>query len=68
MLLGAGGRESRGDTDDNTFAGSELLGEVDLVAGRILEEVNVGDGVAFFDLQWHYCENEKIQQRTADVP
>ena len=68
MLLGAGGRESSGDTDDDTFARSELLGKVDLVAGRVLEEVNIGDGVAFFDLQWHCCENERVQQWTVDVP
>jgi len=33
------------DADDNTLV-LEFLGDVDLVAGRGLDEVDVGDGVA----------------------
>ena len=40
--------ESCGDTDDYTLA-LQLIGEVDLVAGGVLDEVQAGNGVALLD-------------------
>ena len=50
VMVGAARRESSRDTDDETFARGELFGEVDLVAGRVFVEVDIGDGVSDFDL------------------
>lgn len=47
MLAGAGAGECGGDTDDVAVARLELLGEVDLVTGRVLDQdVEVGDLLA----------------------
>ena len=35
--------------DNETFAGSELLGQVDLVTGRSLDEVDIRDGSTDFN-------------------
>lgn len=51
MVVGAAGGEGSRDADDETFAGLEFLGEVDLLAWRALEELNARDGVTDFDLQ-----------------
>ena len=40
--------EGSWDTDDNTLA-LKLLGDIDLVAGRGLDEVNVWNGIANLD-------------------
>lgn len=48
--IGACWRKGGGDTYDETFARAELLGEVDLVPGGVLKQVDVRDGVALFDL------------------
>jgi hypothetical protein len=51
LLTRAAGGESSRDTDDETFARSKLLGEIDLVAGRGLDEGDGWDGISFFDLR-----------------
>jgi hypothetical protein len=33
-------RERSGDTNDETLAGGEFLGEIDLGAGRVLEDLD----------------------------
>lgn len=47
MVTGRIGKHTEGswDADDNTLA-LKLLGDVDLVARRGLDEVDVGDGIA----------------------
>jgi len=45
--------ESSGDTNDQTLALCELLGEVDLVSGRALLQLDAGDGVTCLD---HVCD------------
>lgn len=40
--------ESSWNTDNDTLA-SQLFGDVDLVAGRVFDEVDVGDGITDFD-------------------
>jgi hypothetical protein len=51
VVVGAARGEGSRDADDETFAGLEFLGEVDLLAWRALEELNARDGVTDFDLQ-----------------
>jgi hypothetical protein len=48
-----GGRrtESSWNTDNDTLA-SQFFGDVDLVAGRVFDEIDVGDGIADFDKGW----------------
>ena len=41
--------EGRRHTDDKTFAGGELLGQVDLIARRTFDEVDVWNGITDFD-------------------
>lgn len=48
--VGASGRESGGNTNDDTLGRGELVGEIDLVAGRVLEEVDIGDGITLLNL------------------
>jgi hypothetical protein len=52
LLTRAAWGESSRDTDDETFARSKLLGEIDLVAGRGFDEGNGWDGISFFDLRF----------------
>ena len=42
--------EGSRDADDNAFT-LEFLGDVDLVAGRGLDELNAGDGIAHLDIE-----------------
>lgn len=51
MVVGAARGECGGDTDDETLARGKLIGQLDLVAGRVFEELDVGDGVTNFDLR-----------------
>jgi hypothetical protein len=51
VVVGAAGGECGGDTDDETFARGKLIGQLDFVAGRVFEELDVRDGVSDFDLQ-----------------
>lgn len=49
LCFGQSRTESSRDTDDDTLA-LDLLGQVDLVAGRVLhQDIQVGDGVALLD-------------------
>lgn len=41
--------EGRWHTDDKTFAGGELLGQVDLITGGTFDEVDIWDGITDFD-------------------
>lgn len=50
MSLRAAGREGGGNTNDQALAGLGGVGDVDLVAGVLAEELNARDGVADFDL------------------
>lgn len=50
MGVGASWRESGGNTNDDTLARGELFGKIDLVAGRILEEVDIGYGITLLNL------------------
>lgn len=47
--LGSVLTEGRRHADDETFAGSELLGQVDLVTRRTLDEVDIWDGSTDFN-------------------
>lgn len=49
LCFGQSRTESSRDTDDDTLA-LDLLGQVDLIAGRVLhQDVQVGDAVALLD-------------------
>lgn len=39
------------NTDNHTLAG-QFFGDIDLVAGRVFDQVDVGDGIADFDKGW----------------
>jgi hypothetical protein len=54
--VGAGRGEGSWDADDKAFAGGEFAREVDIVAGRALDEGSGGDGVTDFDL-FHLCQS-----------
>ena len=47
--LGSVLTEGRRHTDDETFAGGKLLGQVDLVTGGTFDEVDVRDGSTDFN-------------------
>ena len=53
LQIRIGGRrtESSWNTDNDTLA-SQFFGDVDLVAGRVFDEIDVGDGIADFDKGW----------------
>lgn len=53
LQLEFGGKHTKSswNTDNNTLA-SQFFGDVDLVAGRVFDEVDVGDGIADFDKGW----------------
>ena len=49
VRLGAAGGEGAGDAEHHELATSSEFGQVDLLVGRPLEEVDGGDGIAGFD-------------------
>ena len=51
MRVRASWREGSRNTNDQTVAGCELLRQVDLIAWRVLEQLDVWNGVADFNLQ-----------------
>ena len=51
VSLGAAGREGGGNSEDQALARLGGVGDVDLVARVLAEELNTRDGVADFDLQ-----------------
>ena len=44
----AGGRESSGDANDQTFA-FDFVGETDFTTGRVFHKLDIGDAVAYVD-------------------
>lgn len=50
MVARASRRESSGNANDETLARGELFGQVDPVAWRCFEKLDVRNGVTFFDL------------------
>ena len=48
--VGACWREGSRNSNDETFAGGEFFGEIDLVAGGVLEEINVRNSIALLNL------------------
>ncbi len=51
VVIRAARRESSRNADDEAFARSEQLGEIDLVARRVLEDLDAGNGIADFNLE-----------------